>query len=287
MPLPSFSSVAAVGRLGQARIDQRPVQPAAGVVADGQGQRVGGVPQRRLGRRAGAHHQDVLLRHRSRLRQDVDAAGAAAPRGRGPGRPASPAQRPHARSTRCTNASQSKLPGRRRRRCSGRRTGGRSTPCIWSRVRARDARRACRGCCCRAGGRRSRCRVAWSPGHRPRLVLVHPDLFEDHLLLGVEVLAAQARPEDVGEDVHRLRQVLRQHRRVVDGVLLAGVGVVVRPDAVEVEVHVEGGPPRRALEHHVFEEVRHAGDLAASRRGSRCGRRTRPRPTGPTGSSRR
>ena len=98
-------------------------------------------------------------------------------------------------------------------------------------------------------------------GHRPWLVLVHLDLFENHLLLGVEVFLPQARAQDVREHVHRFRQVLGQHGRVVDGVLFAGVGVVAGPDAVEVQVHLQRGAARRALEHHVFEEVRHPRDL--------------------------
>ena len=52
-----------VGGVGQAGIDQRPVEPAAGVVADDHGQRVGGVAQRRIGRRAGRDQEDVLLGH--------------------------------------------------------------------------------------------------------------------------------------------------------------------------------------------------------------------------------
>ena len=55
---------------------------------------------------------------------------------------------------------------------------------------------------------------------------------------------AQAGPEDVGEDVHGLRQVLGQHGGVEDGVFLAGEGVVVGADAVEVAVDVEGGALR-------------------------------------------
>ena len=98
-------------------------------------------------------------------------------------------------------------------------------------------------------------------GRPHRLVLVHADLFDDDVLLHVEVLVAQAGPQDVGEDVHRLRQVLRQDGGVKDGVLLAGEGVVVGADAVEIAVDVQGRAPRRPLEDHVLQEVRDAGDL--------------------------
>ena len=66
---------AAIGRVGQAGIDQRPVEPAAGVVADDHAQQVGGVAQRRIGRRPAGHQDDVLLRHLF-LGHDLEAAGA-------------------------------------------------------------------------------------------------------------------------------------------------------------------------------------------------------------------
>ena len=59
---------------------------------------------------------------------------------------------------------------------------------------------------------------------------------------------------ELAEQAHQLanhvglRQVLGQDRGVEDGVLLAGVGVVVRADAVEVAIDVEGGPPVRPLD---------------------------------------
>ena len=77
-------------------------------------------------------------------------------------------------------------------------------------------------------------------GAPDRLVLVHADLFDDDLLLHLEILAAQAGAQDVGEDVDRLRQVFRQDAGVKDGVLFAGEGVVVGADAVEIAIDVEG-----------------------------------------------
>ncbi len=62
----------------------------------------------------------------------------------------------------------------------------------------------------------------------PRLVLVNGDLLLDDVLLQVEVLLPQRRANQVAEQVHHPLLELRQHRRVVDGVFLAGGRVVVR-----------------------------------------------------------
>ena len=91
------------------------------------------------------------------------------------------------------------------------------------------------------------------------MILVHADLFQDHLLLGIEIRLPQTRAQDVREDIDGLRQVFRQHGRIEDSVLLARVGVVARADPVEVEIDILGAAARRSLEHHVFEEVRNAG----------------------------
>ena len=53
--------------------------------------------------------------------------------------------------------------------------------------------------------------------------------------------------------------ILRQDRRVVDRVLFAGAGVVVRAHLVELAVHLVGGSAGRALEDHVLEKMAHAG----------------------------
>ena len=80
-------------------------------------------------------------------------------------------------------------------------------------------------------------------GHRHRVVQVHPDLFDDHLLLGLEVVVAEGRAEDVGEDVEGLGQVLGQAGDVVERVFLRGLGVVLGADAVEVAVDGQGVAP--------------------------------------------
>ena len=96
-------------------------------------------------------------------------------------------------------------------------------------------------------------------GHR--VIQVHPDLLDDHLLLGLEVLLAEAGPEDVGEDVERPGQVLGQAGDVVERVFLRGLRVVLGADAVEVAVDGQGVAVGRPLEDHVLEEVRDPGQL--------------------------
>ena len=90
-----------------------------------------------------------------------------------------------------------------------------------------------------------------------RAVVVHTDLFEDDVLLHVEVVFAQRRAEDVAEQVDRAGEELGQDVCVVDGLLVAGEGVVVGADLVELAVDIVCGPALGALEHHVFEEVGH------------------------------
>ena len=80
-------------------------------------------------------------------------------------------------------------------------------------------------------------------GDRHRVVQVHPDLFDDHFLLGLEVVLAEGRPEDVGEHVERRRQVLGQAGDVIERVFLGGLRVVLGADAVEVAVDGQGVAP--------------------------------------------
>ena len=79
---------------------------------------------------------------------------------------------------------------------------------------------------------------------------------------------AQRRPEDVRQDVEGLRKILGQAGDVVERVFLGGLRVVLGADAVEVAVDGHGVAPRRPLECHVLEEMRDAGQLGSTRRGS-------------------
>ena len=89
------------------------------------------------------------------------------------------------------------------------------------------------------------------------VVVVHRDLVEDHLTLGLDVRRCDQRAgQHVAEHVDRHRQVLVEDPRVVAGVLPRGVGVELAADRVERggDVHRRAGVG--ALEQQVLEEVR-------------------------------
>ncbi len=67
------------------------------------------------------------------------------------------------------------------------------------------------------------------------------------------------RPEDVSQNVERLRQVLRQASHVIERVFFRRLRVVLGTDPIEVVVDGNRVAPIRPLECHVLEEVRHAG----------------------------
>ena len=93
-------------------------------------------------------------------------------------------------------------------------------------------------------------------------VLDHLDLFEDDLLLALDVVGAERRvADDVGEDVDRQRQMLVEHLDVVAGVFLRGERVELAADRVDRLRDVLGGARRGALEEHVLDEVRDAAAL--------------------------
>ena len=96
-----------------------------------------------------------------------------------------------------------------------------------------------------------------------RLVFIHANLLDDDVFFHLEVIIAQAGAEDIGQDIHGLGNVFGENRGVEDGVLFARERVVVSADSVKVSVHVQGGASRRPLEHHMLQEVRHAGDAGA------------------------
>jgi len=77
------------------------------------------------------------------------------------------------------------------------------------------------------------------------LVVVHADFFDDDFFLHVEIVAAQAGAEDVGQDVDGLRQIFGQHRAVEDGVFFRRERVVIGPDGVKVAINFKCGTARR------------------------------------------
>ena len=93
-------------------------------------------------------------------------------------------------------------------------------------------------------------------------VLDHLDLFEDHLLLALDVVLREQRIADqIGEDVDGQRQVLVQHLQVIAGVFLRRERVDLAADGVHLLRYFFCTPARSALEEHVLDEVRDAGLL--------------------------
>ena len=73
--------------------------------------------------------------------------------------------------------------------------------------------------------------------------------------------SAQRRPQDVRQNVERLRQILGQTRHVIERVLFRCLRVVLRADAIEVVVDRHCVAPFRSFEGHVLEEMRDAGHV--------------------------
>ena len=91
-------------------------------------------------------------------------------------------------------------------------------------------------------------------------VLDHLDLFEDHLLLALDLVDRKRRVQhQVRQDVEGPRQVLVHHLDVVAGVLLRRERVEVAAHRVELLRDLLRAAPLGALEEHVLDEV---GDAA-------------------------
>jgi hypothetical protein len=93
-----------------------------------------------------------------------------------------------------------------------------------------------------------------------RRVEVHVHLLDDHALLALDLVRRELRvAQHVDEDVERHVARFRSALDVVAGVLLAGEGVELAPDRVDLLRDVaRGRAPLRALEEHVLGEVRDA-----------------------------
>ncbi len=102
------------------------------------------------------------------------------------------------------------------------------------------------------------------------VVLVHLDLFEDDALFAFEVgLGELGVQDEVGEDVEGGRHVLVEHLDVEADGLLAGEGVEVAADGVDLAGDVLRGAGGGALEDHVLDEVGEAVFRRRARRASR------------------
>ena len=94
-----------------------------------------------------------------------------------------------------------------------------------------------------------------------RRVLVHLDLFEDDLLLFIELHGIERRVQKhVGQDVESQRDVAIDDLCVVAGRLFVGEGVEVSADAVHRLGDLARAATWRSFKKHVFDEV---GDAAA------------------------
>ena len=85
------------------------------------------------------------------------------------------------------------------------------------------------------------------------------DLLDDDVLLAHDLVAVERRlGQDVGQHVERQRHVGLEHARVIGGALGAGRGIEIAADRLDLLGDLAGGAPSRALERHVFEEMRDA-----------------------------
>ncbi len=90
-------------------------------------------------------------------------------------------------------------------------------------------------------------------------VLQGRDFLQDHVLLALQLgRVEQAGGEDVGEHVEREAAILAQHAGVIGGAFDAGRGVEVAARAFDGFGDGAGVAPPRALEGHVFEQMRQA-----------------------------
>ena len=89
-----------------------------------------------------------------------------------------------------------------------------------------------------------------------------PQLLEhDGALARQLVLVQQAVLEHVADHVERQRRVFLQDLGVIGGVLARRIGVHMAADRLDLLGDVEGGAGRRALEHHVLDQMGDAVDL--------------------------
>jgi hypothetical protein len=92
-----------------------------------------------------------------------------------------------------------------------------------------------------------------------RRVLDRADLLEYHLPFEFEIILPQGRMAyDVGEHVEGPWEILIEDAGLEGRVLTCGVRIERATATFEFQSDVAGSASLRSLEHHVFEEVRHA-----------------------------
>ena len=249
--------VAQAGVLGQAGVDQLPIQPAAGIVAEDRGQDLRGVAVGVGGRGPVGQLQHVLQRGGFLVHalESRCAARPAASRGR---LRTAPTGR-KLRSAVATSASKSTRPA--------------ATTAMLPRAVAllEVARIASTGRCRDA---LDRAQHAAAQRMAPKCAALHlssaPNggwssyIWISSMITFFSVSKSSSRSDGrmmSAKQLDRRGLILGQHRRVVDRVFFAGEGVVVGAHLVELAVHVFGRARGRALEHHVLEEMAHAGDF--------------------------
>ncbi len=90
----------------------------------------------------------------------------------------------------------------------------------------------------------------------PGIAVVHGDLFEDHLALAGHVAGIEGQAGDaVGLDGQRLGPAVGGEVEVVGGGVVAGESVVGTAQGLSPPVDLARSEARRALEHHVLEEM--------------------------------
>ena len=90
-----------------------------------------------------------------------------------------------------------------------------------------------------------------------RRILDHLDLFDDHLLLALDIIRTQRRTHhDVGQHVDGQRKMFVKHLQVVTRVFLGGKRVHLPTDRVDRLGNVLGAASRGALEEHVLDKMR-------------------------------
>ena len=94
-----------------------------------------------------------------------------------------------------------------------------------------------------------------------RLVVVHLDFFDDHLLFGFEIIFTQRRTHDIRKHLDHLALEVRQNGGVINRALLTSPRIRMRTDLVEFAIHVFRRTVRRALENHVLQKMTDATDL--------------------------
>ena len=112
-----------------------------------------------------------------------------------------------------------------------------------------------------------------------RRVLVHRDLLEHDVALGVE-LGERRGEHHVAHHVHRGREVVIRDTRVDQRVLARGRGVQLAAETVEDLGDLKRAESLAALEEQVLDEVRDAGLAGSARRASRRRSSSRPPPSG-------